>query len=495
MITFQTYNNIIISKRTNNPSHTKNYSNTKKEKEKSTNNFIRVKDYYLNGVNNCFNKSTLSLTSLKLKSIVPTKTQNIKTNQFTKNSTNINSIKITKTKDIIENNSQKINIINDNAKDLSANNKKTRLNRNANCINDNYLFLYGTNNNDNLSTNYISINDNKLDLNLYPKPEPMPIKICKNNYFYNNIKCNSNRNANINNIFSPEYIISNIDNENNADFNDDDEYNKFQNEKKYFSTLKKFVENNNLKDNKKYRYNKKLIKKNNFKNFLENTDNTNDENRNKIELIKNNEKELEIYDTNVDYILKHLDLDNLINIFSSHCIKFNDLFLLTKQDFIEMNVPIGQRNRFLLFLEKYKNFATKFDFQEVKLFLDKYKCNNNNLFIEKNMSNLSNHKKNNHENDDIKYNMNDKYINKDNELKRIIDINSNTDINRKDEPYHNININISNNNSNLNTNINTSANISQQPKIKKQIRKLSDCITGNNSNKLGVNISNFEKKK
>ena len=225
MITFQTYNNIIISKRTNNPSHTKNYSNTKKEKEKSTNNFINVKDYYLNGVNNCFNKSTLSLTSLKLKSIVPTKTQNIKTNQFTKNSTNINSIKITKTKDIIENNSQKINIINDNAKDLSANNKKTRLNRNANCINDNYLFLYGTNNNDNLSTNYISINDNKLDLNLYPKPEPMPIKICKNNYFYNNIKCNSNRNANINNIFSPEYIINKIDNENNADFNDDETIN------------------------------------------------------------------------------------------------------------------------------------------------------------------------------------------------------------------------------------------------------------------------------
>ena len=64
---------------------------------------------------------------------------------------------------------------------------------------------------------------------------------------------------------------------------------------------------------------------------------------------KNNKKE----DKNILYLLTNLNLQNLYNNFTSNCIGFTDLFLLTKDDFVEMNIPIGPRNRILHFLNVY----------------------------------------------------------------------------------------------------------------------------------------------
>jgi hypothetical protein len=480
MITFQTSGNIIVTKRSNYPSKKKHPS--KKEKEKSSNNNIKAKNIYKNRVNNYFNKSTLSLTSLKLKTIEKKKTQNLRSSQIIKKVTNITSFKNIKINNYLndkksfENNSHKINNSNDKANIANSNNllvnKKTRLNRNINCMSNDCLFFCDANNNDNLSTNYISFNDKRLDLHLYPKPEPMPIKICKNSYFYSNQKCISNRNANINKVFSPEKIINNNDikniwNEKDTEYGED-EYRKIPSEKKYYTALKKNFNNNFSKDNKKYKRNSTNLTNNNFKICLDNIDNTNNfENKNKF--IREKEK----YDEKVVYILKHLDLDNLKNIFHSNFINFNDLFLLTKQDFIEMNIPIGQRNRFLRFLEKYQKFAKNYDFKEVKVFLDLY--NNNNLYIDKNTSTLPN-KKNNHEIIDNKYNTNEKYKNIDSDSKRIINTNYELDLNSNNELYYNNSTKITK---------------TQESKTVKQSHKKLDIKP--KCHKLNINISNFDK--
>ena len=102
---------------------------------------------------------------------------------------------------------------------------------------------------------------------------------------------------------------------------------------------------------------------------------------------KNNKKE----DKNILYLLTNLNLQNLYNNFTSNCIGFTDLFLLTKDDFVEMNIPIGPRNRILHFLYEYKKIAKNFDFDELSNFLNYYKkiinkpltneINNNKLMI------------------------------------------------------------------------------------------------------------------
>ena len=78
-------------------------------------------------------------------------------------------------------------------------------------------------------------------------------------------------------------------------------------------------------------------------------------------------------DSNILYLLMNLNLGNLYNIFISNCISFNDLFLLTKEDFIEMKIPIGPRNRIMHFLLEYKKIGIKFDFMELSNFLNYYK--------------------------------------------------------------------------------------------------------------------------
>jgi len=102
---------------------------------------------------------------------------------------------------------------------------------------------------------------------------------------------------------------------------------------------------------------------------------------------KNNKKE----DKNILYLLTNLNLQNLYNNFTSNCIGFTDLFLLTKDDFVEMKIPIGPRNRILHFLYEYKKLAKNYDFKELSNFLNYYKkiinkpltnqINNNKLFI------------------------------------------------------------------------------------------------------------------
>ena len=114
--------------------------------------------------------------------------------------------------------------------------------------------------------------------------------------------------------------------------------------------------------------------------------NANNENENMYNCIKE--------DKNILYLLSNLNLEKLYNIFISNYISFNDLFLLTKEDFAEMKIPIGPRNRILHFIYEYKKCAKSFDFKELSSFLIEYKkmlakplmndINNNGLVISTN---------------------------------------------------------------------------------------------------------------
>ena len=78
-------------------------------------------------------------------------------------------------------------------------------------------------------------------------------------------------------------------------------------------------------------------------------------------------------DIKLDFTLSNLELNELKKVFEDNYIYFDDLFLLTKEDFVEMKIPIGPRNRLLNFIKKYKNYAKNFDLNELSTFMNKFK--------------------------------------------------------------------------------------------------------------------------
>ena len=78
-------------------------------------------------------------------------------------------------------------------------------------------------------------------------------------------------------------------------------------------------------------------------------------------------------DVKLNFTLSNLELNELKNVFEENYIFFEDLFLLTKEDFVEMKIPIGPRNRLINFIKKYKNYGKTFDLNELSSFMNKYK--------------------------------------------------------------------------------------------------------------------------
>lgn len=180
-----------------------------------------------------------------------------------------------------------------------------------------------------------------------PKPEPLPVKIDKN------FKLNSNNHSmNNNNSKTITHSKKNLKTYfNNAFSKNNNKYNKIINEISGYKDKNKFT-------------NKKVCTINkNFKFYKSD---------------KNEEK--------LNYILKKLELENLINVFVDNCIQFRDLFQLTKIDLLEMNMPIGPRNRIYNFINEYKNYGRKYDLNELKQFFkEKTK---NGIIINNNMNKL-----------------------------------------------------------------------------------------------------------
>ena len=80
---------------------------------------------------------------------------------------------------------------------------------------------------------------------------------------------------------------------------------------------------------------------------------------------KTSDNERKIGDIKLITFLHNLNLDYLLNNFKNNYVNFRDLFLLTKEDFIEMKIPIGPRNKIIHFIELYKKSMKNYEINDV----------------------------------------------------------------------------------------------------------------------------------
>ena len=373
MITFHNSSNIIVTKRSSNQSQGKKSCI---ERNESTSNGRQRK---INNKNNSLKRNTL--TSFRVN----------KTKKISKNMINLNASIKSPSNITVKNLKSGLLTKKGNKGNHKQNNNSTKSKQNtdSNIFNDNLKLIKNRNNQNikkgnnengynNCENNLIQNNGENLAniSNQYkkiPSHEPISVKINKNNNYF------SNRNIYNNNLFNS--IENNIK----------------QNEYDNIQTLGNNLENNKYDEIKVHkRSSTNYINNNYYNKFVQNINNINNNEGNNS---KNNKKECNECDEKVAYVLKVLELESIIDKFSSNFISFNDLFLLRRQDLLEMKVPIGKRNRLLHFLEKYKNIAINYDFNEVKNYLYKYKnLYKNNLFIDKdvkpNINTISSNKTN-----------------------------------------------------------------------------------------------------
>ena len=108
--------------------------------------------------------------------------------------------------------------------------------------------------------------------------------------------------------------------------------------------------------------------------IINNNSNFNTNNINNTTSIYKNKDDKSIYDDKkILFILLNLGLENLFSKFKDNCITFNDLKFLTKEDFIEMKIPIGPRNRIIHFIQELQKVKNNLDFEGLKNFIEKYK--------------------------------------------------------------------------------------------------------------------------
>ena len=108
--------------------------------------------------------------------------------------------------------------------------------------------------------------------------------------------------------------------------------------------------------------------------IINNNSNFNTNNINNTTSMYKNKDDKSIYDDKkILFILLNLGLENLFSKFKDNCITFNDLKFLTKEDFIEMKIPIGPRNRIIHFIRELQKVQNNLDFEGLKNFIEKYK--------------------------------------------------------------------------------------------------------------------------
>ena len=106
-------------------------------------------------------------------------------------------------------------------------------------------------------------------------------------------------------------------------------------------------------------------------------------------------------DEKLIFTLKSLNLNQLLNKFLKNCINFNDLFLLTKQDMIEMKLSNSIQEKLIKFTNDFIKYAKKFTIEELKNFFNLKQQinfdNEYNLLNKLNKNTISSSKLNNNE--------------------------------------------------------------------------------------------------
>ena len=148
--------------------------------------------------------------------------------------------------------------------------------------------------------------------------------------------------------------------------------------------------------------------------YLDDNKNNNDfiQNQEEIDNEQNEEVEAEGEgeddDDRLTYTLITLDLGNLIHIFEDNNISFVDMLLLTKEDLIELQLEIFQRNRILNFSKLFTKYAKNYSIQEISDFFtfnkqfifnsiiyDKVSSSNLNNELQNEINNSGNNNENN----------------------------------------------------------------------------------------------------
>ena len=195
-------------------------------------------------------------------------------------------------------------------------------------------------------------------------------------------------------------------------------------------------------------------------------------------------------DDRLTYTLITLDLGNLIHIFEDNNISFVDMLLLSKEDLIELQLEIFQRNRILNFSRLFSKYAKSYSIREISDFFtfnkqfifnssiyDKVFTNNMNMYQNDMNNNYSNMDNNNYDNPNQDIN----YINTNPNLK------DNQDVNILNQSLPNNQKMINNNNSNIKL-----KNKTASPKMVETQSKLQNINGGSKKNKnISKNNSNI----
>jgi hypothetical protein len=178
-------------------------------------------------------------------------------------------------------------------------------------------------------------------------------------------------------------------------------------------------------------------------------------------------------DDRLTYTLITLDLGNLIHIFEDNSISFVDMLLLTKEDLIELQLEIFQRNRILNFSKLFTKYAKNYSIQEISDFFtfNKQFIFNSIIYDKVSSSNINN---------EFQNEMNNPGVNNENNYNMAFEENNNDNpevnyLNTEPNSKVNINNNMNNNNflmtqklnnRNYKGNIKNTTNQIMMPKVK-----------------------------
>ena len=178
-------------------------------------------------------------------------------------------------------------------------------------------------------------------------------------------------------------------------------------------------------------------------------------------------------DNRLTYTLITLDLGNLIHIFEDNSISFVDMLLLTKEDLIELQLEIFQRNRILNFSKLFTKYAKNYSIQEISDFFtfNKQFIFNSIIYDKVSSSNINN---------EFQNEMNNPGVNNENNNNKVFEENNNDNpevnyLNTEPTSKVNINNNMNNNNflmaqklnnRNYKGNIKNTTNQIMMPKVK-----------------------------
>ena len=92
------------------------------------------------------------------------------------------------------------------------------------------------------------------------------------------------------------------------------------------------------------------------------------QNKQSEEINKSNIEKNKIEDQRLNYVLKKLGLEKIINVFMNNFLTFNDILFLTRDNLNEFGLLIFQKIRLFSFIEDYKSFSKNFSIDEIKTF-------------------------------------------------------------------------------------------------------------------------------